>query len=180
MLYTYRDCMAQFGTHYQINKAIRNGVHTKISAGIYSDKKYVPEIEVIAFKYPRSVFTLNSAFYYHGLTDVIPSRYYLATSKDAYKISDTGVKQIFSRDKKFPIGISEMEYQGVHIRIYVRERMLIELIRFGQKLSFDYYKEIIESYRRIAQHLDIQKLQEYIDEFPKSDAIMEAIELEVY
>ncbi len=50
MLYTYRDCLTQFGTHYQINKAIRNGVLTKISAGVYSDSNYVPEIEVIAFK----------------------------------------------------------------------------------------------------------------------------------
>lgn len=180
MLYTYRDCIVQFGTQYQINKAIRNGVLTKISAGVYSDSKDVPEIEVIAFKYPRSVFTLNSAFYYHRLTDVIPNRYFLATSKDAYKISDTRVKQIFSRDDKFTIGISEMEYQGTHIRIYDRERMLIELMRFGPKMPFDYYKEIIESYRRIAQHLDIQKLQEYIDAFPKGNAIMEAIQLEVF
>ena len=41
------------------------------------------------------------------------------------------------------------------------------------------YKEIIESYRRTVYSLDIQKLQEYITAFPKSDAIMEAIELEV-
>jgi len=46
-------------------------------------------------------------------------------------------------------------------------------------LPFDYYKEIIESYRRIVYRLDVQKLQEYIPVFPKGDAIMEAIELEV-
>ena len=57
--------------------------------------------------------------------------------------------------------------------------MLIELIRASKNLPFDYYKEIIESYRRTVYSLDIQKLQEYITAFPKSDAIMEAIELEV-
>ena len=44
---------------------------------------------------------------------------------------------------------SEIAYQGTSIRIYDRERMLIELIRSAKNLPFDYYKEIIESYRRI-------------------------------
>ena len=46
-------------------------------------------------------------------------------------------------------------------------------------LPFDYYKEIIESYRRIVQTLDIESLQEYILAFPKQNHIWEAIELEV-
>ena len=47
------------------------------------------------------------------------------------------------------------------------------------KEIFDYYKEIIESYRRAVYDLDIQKLQEYTAIFPKGDAIMQSIELEV-
>ena len=72
-----------------------------------------------------------------------------------------------------------MDYQGKPIRIYDRERMLIELIRNAKKLPFDYYKEIIERYRRTVYDLDIQKLQEYTTVFPKGDAIMQSIELEV-
>ena len=179
MLFSYSECESRYGSHYQINKAIQAGSLYKIANGIYSDFQYVPEIEIIAFKYPRGVFTLNSAFYYHGFTDVVPSKYYLATAKDAHKISDPRVKQIFCRDEKFPIGITTMDYQGAMIHIYDRERMLIELIRYAKTLPFDYYKEIIESYRRTVYNLDIQKLQEHIAAFPKGDAIMEAIELEV-
>ena len=86
---------------------------------------------------------------------------------------------MFYSADKFSVGISETAYQGAAIRIYDRERMLIELIRSAKNLPFDYYKEIIESYRRIVYRLDVQKLQEYIPVFPKGDAIMEAIELEV-
>lgn len=179
MLFTYGECEAKFGSHYRINKAIQDGILYKLANGVYSDTKQVSEIEVIAFKYPRAVFTLNSAFYYHGLSDVIPGRYFLATSKDAHKISDARVKQVFCRNEKFSIGITVMEYQGIDIRIYDRERMLIELIRYAKRLPFDYYKEIIESYRRTVYTLDIQKLQEHLSVFPKGDAIMEAIELEV-
>lgn len=179
MLFTYGECEAKFGSHYQIKKAVLNGALYKIANGVYSDTSQISELAVISFKYPRAVFTLNSAFYYHGLTDVIPSKYHLATSKDAHKISDPRIKQVFSRNEKFPIGITTMDYQDTAIRIYDRERMLIELIRYGKSLPFDYYKEIIECYRRTIYSLDIQKLQEYLSVFPKGDAIMEAIELEV-
>ena len=72
-----------------------------------------------------------------------------------------------------------MQYRGTIIRIYDRERMLIELIRNKKALPFDYYKEIIESYRRAVQTMDIEKLQEYILAFPKQNHIWEAVELEV-
>lgn len=46
-------------------------------------------------KYPNAIFTLNSAFYYHGLNDVIPDLYFLTTSKEITKIRDKRVKQKF-------------------------------------------------------------------------------------
>ncbi len=179
MLFSYPDCEAKYGNHYQLAKAVTDGILYKIDQGVYSDKPNVSEVEVIAFKYPRSVFTSDSAFYYHGLTDVIPDRYYLAVFRDDSKIRNPKVQQVFYNQAQFPVGIASMEYQGISIRIYDRERMLIELIRNAKHLPFDYYKEIIESYRRTVYTLDIQKLQEYVPIFPRSEEIMKAIELEV-
>ncbi|MCD7957162.1 MAG: hypothetical protein LUG93_15725 [Lachnospiraceae bacterium] len=179
MLYSYAECENKYGNHYQIAKAVKSGILYKLAQGVYSDMPNVPEFAVIAYQYPRSVFTLDSAFYYHGLTDVIPDIYYLATPKDAAKIRNPKIRQIFNCEDRFPVGISEMNRQGMNIRIYDRERMLIELIRYAKKLPFDYYKEIIESYRRTVYSLDIQRLQEYVVIFPRSEEIMKSIELEV-
>ena len=179
MLFSSKECKEKCGNYYQINKAIQAGTLYKIADGIYSDTPRVSEIEIIMYRYPQTVFTLNSAFYYHSLTDVIPNKYYLASVRDTHKIPDPQIKQVFYAADRFSVGISETVYQGMTIRIYDRERMLIELIRSAKNLPFDYYKEIIESYRRTIHSLDIQKLQEYIPAFPKGDAIMEAIELEV-
>ena len=179
MLFSSKQCKEKYGNYYQINKAIQTGILYKVADGVYSDTPRVSEIEIIMYRYPQTVFTLNSAFYYHGLTDVIPNKYYLASVRDTYKIPDPQIKQTFYSADRFSVGISEMAYQGTAIRIYDRERMLIELIRSAKNLPFDYYKEIIEGYRRSIHSLDIQKLQEYIPVFPKGGAIMEAIELEV-
>ena len=179
MLLFYKEVKEKYGNLYQIKKALQAGELYKVAEGVYSDTPRVSEVELIMFRYPKAVFTLNSAFYYHGLTDVIPERYYLATIRDTHKIANAKIKQVFYSEDKYAIGISAMDYQGKPIRIYDRERMLIELIRNAKKLPFDYYKEIIESYRRTVYDLDIQKLQEYTAVFPKGDAIMQSIELEV-
>ena len=179
MLLLYKEVKEKYGNLYQIKKALQAGELYKVAEGVYSDTPRVSEVELIMFRYPKAVFTLNSAFYYHGLTDVIPERYYLATIRDTHKIANAKIKQVFYSEDKFAVGISVVDYQGKQIRIYDRERMLIELIRNAKKLPFDYYKEIIESYRRAVYDLDIQKLQEYTAIFPKGDAIMQSIELEV-
>lgn len=179
MLLSYQDCKNKYRNHYQVQKAVDAGQLHKIEAGIYADTPVVSELEVISFKYQQAVFTMDSAFYYHGLTDVIPEQYHLATSKDARKIKEKQIRQYFHRDDIFLIGATSQQHNGITIRIYDRERMLIELMRNKKAMPFDYYKEIIESYRRITQELDIEKLQEYILAFPKQNHIWEAIELEV-
>lgn len=180
MIFSYDECIKKYGNHYQLAKKLQAGELYKIESGIYSDKSRVSELEVISYKYPYAIFTMNSAFYYHSLIDVIPDKYYLATSKDAYKISDKRVKQVFHRDDKLKIGQSIIEYQNVSLRIYNQERMLIELIRNKVTLPFDYYKEIIENYRKRINSLDIEKLQDYISMFPNQNRIFEAIQLEVF
>jgi len=58
--------------------------------------------------------------------------------------------------------------------------MLIELLRFKNKLPYDYYKEILRNYREIIYDLDIEQIQEYAAEFPKSKMISEALDREVF
>ena len=68
---------------------------------------------------------------------------------------------------------------GVDIYIYSKERLLVELIRYKNKLPFDYYKEIIESYRQIIQELDIELIENYASILPKSQMVMKTLQLEV-
>ncbi len=180
MLYSFDECIVKYGNQYQLNKTVTSGELYKIESGIYSDKENVSELELISYKYPHAVFTLDSAFYYHSLTDVIPTKFCLATKKNARLIKDTRVKQFFHRSELFDIGVSNLKQGNTQIRIYDRERMLIELIRNKNTLPFDYYKEIIESYRKQITSLDIEKLQEYISMFPKQNHIFQSIQLEVF
>lgn len=177
---TRAECLEIYGSDYFIEKKIEAGELFKVGKGIYSEKKYVPELAMLVYKYPNAVVTMRSAFFFHGLTDVIPDECDLATTRDAAKIMDKRVKQYFVSDVFFEEGIEITEYKGYGIRIYNKERMLIELVRYKSKLPFDYYKEIILNYRKLLPSLDIQKIQDYALRAPKSNKILEILQMEVF
>ncbi len=138
-------------------------------------------------KYPKTVFTGESAFYYHSLTDVIPDRYYLATKRTDTRIKDPRVVQFFMKDEMFETniytniytGITEIQYNNSSIRIYDKERMLVELMRLKSRIPMDYYKEIIGNYRKISFEMDFGLVEDYAAMFKSSARIMNMIQLEV-
>lgn len=179
MLYSYTESIAKYGNKYLLKKAIERGEFFRQEEGIYSDVRYVPEEFVIATKYPKAIYTLNSAFYRYGLTDVIPEKYYLATDRDAAKITDDRIVQIFERRDLLLLGTVTVEQDGCKITIYNKERLLVELLRHKSKFPFDYYKEILLNYREIINDLDIRLIQDYANQVPKSAKVMETLQLEV-
>lgn len=65
------------------------------------------------------------------------------------------------------------------IPIYSIERLLVDVIRFKGKYPFDYYKEIIHSYREAIGSLDFYMIEECASKYKMKDSILEAIKLEV-
>lgn len=108
----------------------------------------------------------------------MPDECELATTRDAAKIKDKRVKQYFVSDSFFAEGIEIADYKGYDTRNYNKERMLIELVRYKSKLPFDYYKEIILNYRKLLPQLDIQMIQDYALIAPKSNKVIEILQME--
>ncbi len=178
-MYSQADCVKEYGSQYTVGKLIDDGKLFRIERGIYSEDKNIPTIAILMFKYPKAVATMKTALYIHGLTDLIPDVYDLATDRDAAKIKDKRVKQYFYPSETFEKGVEQQEYMGYKIRVYNKERMLVELIRYKSKLPFDLYKEVILNYRRIMPTLNIQEIQDYAMESPKSARILEILQMEV-
>ena len=103
---------------------------------------------------------MDSAFYYHNLTDVIPEKEYLALKRDSTKISDSRIKVVYYQDKFFDIGISTLNINGVEVKVYD--------------------KEIIENYREIKETLNTKKIAEYISNFAIENHLYDVIMKEVF
>lgn len=130
----------------------------QLEKGIYSDSKRASEEEILVKKYPNAIFTMDSAFYHYGLTDTIPEHAHLATDRDASKMKDDRVKQCFFPKEVLELGVVKELQADYEIKIYSKERMLIEVVRNKSKLPYDYYKEIIGRYRKLVNEMDIQEV----------------------
>jgi predicted transcriptional regulator of viral defense system len=179
MFLSYAEAIEEYGNAYQLSRELKEGRLFKHEDGVYSTRQHEPELSVIMKKYPKTVLTGEYAFYFHGLTNVIPEKYDLATPSKSAKLKDNRIHQIYIRDDIFPLGITEKEIEGTKIRIYDRERMLIELLRNKNKMPYDLYKEILLNYRAIINDLELWRIQEYAARFPKSKMISRALDEEV-
>lgn len=180
MLYSHSEIKKKYKTTYQIRKALDNQEIYKIEKGIYSDIPNNHYLSVVMKKYPYGVITSYSAYYYYNLTDVIPSKIYLATNRNATTITSSKINQIRMKDDLYSLGMSELEYEGTVIQIYDKERLLIDLAKNKNQIGYDLYKEIISNYRKISSDLDIRKIEQYLKYFSNNDKIFEIIQDEVF
>ena len=180
MIYVYTECIAKWSSDYQIKKQVKAGNLFQIEKGVYADTPDVSTLAVLVAKYPKAIITMDSAFYYHRLTDVIPDEYHIATDKHAIKLNDERVRQYYVPSDILNEGVVTMHRRDASFRVYDKERMLIELLRYKNKLPYDYYKEVLGNYRNIIDELDIERIQAYAATFPKHKMIAAALDVEVF
>lgn len=180
MLYSYSEIKKIYNTTYQIRRAISNKKIYKIEKGIYSDNPEVHHLEILMKKYSYAIITGESAYYYHNLTDIIPSKIVLATRDSSTRINEKGIKQIRMKESLYELGKTEIVYEGATIKIYDKERLLVDLARNKNRLGYDLYKEIISNYRKITDQLDISKIEKYLQYFANGDKIFEILQDEVF
>ena len=82
MLYRTNEILKKYKTNIELEKAIKNKKIFKIDHGIYSDKEIVDTMILFSKKYENSIITMDTAFYFYNLTDIIPDKVYLATNRN--------------------------------------------------------------------------------------------------
>ncbi|MBQ3415491.1 MAG: hypothetical protein IJH39_09160 [Clostridia bacterium] len=180
MIYNYKEIVKIYKNDYNLKKAINKKEIYKLEKGVYSNKKIVSPLIIYSKKYPNAVITMDSAFYYYNLTDVIPNKVYLATDRNSDKINNSKIVQSFVAKSILNEGKVTIEEDGEKINIYDRERLLIELIRKKKQIPFDYYKEIISNYRAIVDELDMYKIEEYLALFKNDLNLSNILQMEVF
>lgn len=180
MLYSYNELITKYQTRYNIQKALKTEEIYKLEHDIYSDKKIVDPLILYSKKYPYAVITMDSAFYYYNLTDVIPNKVYLATPRKYRSIKNDKIVQIFMEKSILYEGKTIVKINNQDVYMYDKERLLVELIRKRKQIPFDYYKEIIASYREIIDELDMQKIEKYLSLFKNDLSLSEALQREVF
>lgn len=176
---TYESALEKAGSRGAFETKVRSGGLFKIGRGIYSSSEHPDPLVVAHVLYPDAVITMDSALASYGLTDVPPDKVHLATARDATRISRPGYRQYFMERELLDPGAVEKDIGHGIIRIYDRERLLVEVMRRQATLPLDYYREVIASYRRMSEDLDIRLVEDYMALFKRQDAMFDILQREV-
>ena len=176
MLYRYTDLINKYGNNYQIRKKISLGRIIKRDDGLYSDQEEVPFTDVIVKKYPKAVITDLTAYYCYNLYDINPPVIHVATKRDTTKITNSMINQHFVTKSIYKLGVVSLTFNNKQVKIYDKEKLLIELIRNKDKYSSSQYNKILNNYKQIIKQLDYQKIINYLEYYPNSRKLKEKIE----
>ncbi len=83
---------------------------------------------------PKGIICLTSALAYHGLTDTIPSRIWIAIGAKDRKPAAMSIPLKFVRfgEKVFRSGIEDHVIEGVKVRVYNPAKTVVDLFRYRQ------------------------------------------------
>lgn len=175
MLLTYKEAIKKENGRYGLTKAVKNKRIKRVARNLYSTNKNETLLDATATLFPKAIITGESALYYHGLIDKPPDYIDLASKRGGTKISNPAFHQTFIPLDWLEVGREKITYDGAKLNIYNLERMLLELMRNRNKLPYDIYKEAIVSYRKIADKIDIYKLEDYANEIPRGQHYLKQV-----
>ncbi|MDR2571349.1 MAG: hypothetical protein LBD23_13820, partial [Oscillospiraceae bacterium] len=112
MIYSWKEINKKYGHPRKVRAALNRGEIYRVRRGYYSEKQHINPFLLIAAKYPYGIITMDTAFFIHGLTDVIPDDTYLATLRNATRITEDRVVQVFMSERIFEPGKTTQEYEG--------------------------------------------------------------------
>lgn len=178
MIFLHKDLKEKGYSSYMIKKLVEDG-KLFIVKDVYSTTKEINYLEYISKKHPNAILNLYTACYCYGLLKKNYKPYIIATKQKDRKIIDENIKQTFMIDDLYEIGISNIRFQNIPLKVYDLERLLIEVVRNKVNLDYDIYQEIIRNYKRLSKLLNKKKLEMYLPNF-KDKRILDRIKREIY
>ena len=178
MIFSYSDIIKIEKNERRARDAIASLKYIKIAPGLYSDEAGKETfLSMVVKRYKNVTVTMQTAFEYYDLTDFNYDKYTIAFPHGSRKVSDDRMKQFFIEKDIYDIGRIKIEKNGTCFYIYDKERMLIELIRNKKKLPYDYYKEVVNSYRSLLRDgkIDTRLLLKYAKGFKNGNNIIDKI-----
>ncbi len=106
-------------------------------------------------------------------------RYPLCSKRVRCRCKDTRVRQYFMESALMVAGVEMTGDGGSTVRLFSRERMLVELLRCAGSMPLDYYKELIVSYRKIVGDLDMREVEDCMALYRRADSLFDMMQREV-
>lgn len=136
----------------KIQQLIQEGYIEKVRYGYYQwiNPDDFSEIGTINRLFPDAILCMDTALRYYGYSDRTPGNWHLAVSKDSgksrFKINYPFVKPYYVEPSVLELGLNIGEIDGHSIRIYDKDRVICDCLRYRNKIDKEIFNKAIRSY----------------------------------
>lgn len=139
---------------------LKNGYYT-IRISDFSEEELMVKL------FPDAVLNLESALYAYGYISKKPFGWRLAvdknTSKSRFKMDYPKVIPMYAEPETLEIGVTEIDFGGGKMKIFDKERLICDCLKYEDKMEREFFKEGVMAYFKDPKK-DIAKLMQYARE----------------
>lgn len=152
----------------------------KASRGVYVlPDVWEDEMFILQYKYPKGIFSYETALYLHGLTDRTPLSYTMTFPK-GYNITAAKTNRVVAKIinvENYELGLIEMQSPCKNkIRVYDAERTLCDIVKGNNACDIQIVNSAMKNYVRLKDK-NINKLFEYATQLKVKSQIAHYMEV---
>ena len=163
-----------------LSKMVKKNIIERIERGIYVTKDFkYDEYYLFQLKYPKAIFSYNTALYFYEMTERTPIKMDVSISKNYNPHRFKDIVNVYRiNDELFEIGIVEKKSpQGMKVRTYNLERTVCDIIKDKNSIDIEIRNKAIKKAIK-SKEFNASKMFEYAKKMNIYDKVknyMEAI-----
>ena len=136
----------------KVQQLIADGHVEKVRYGYYQwiDPEDFSEVGTVIRLFPDAILCMDTALRYYGYSDRTPGFWHLAVSKDSgksrFQIDYPFVKPYYVEPAVLKLGLTKGEMDGHTVRIYDKDRLICDCLRYRNKMDREIFNKAIQSY----------------------------------
>lgn len=130
---------------------VKDGTLERVKNGYYSfGYKERSEEDLILGLFSDGVLCMDSALYYYHYIEQKPYAWHIAvdknTSKSRFKLEYPVIVPYYTEPEVLNLGVTEIPFEAGSMKIYTKERLLCDCLRYEEKLDRDVFKRALLAY----------------------------------
>jgi predicted transcriptional regulator of viral defense system len=171
-----KELYAENVFYNDIQLLVKDSLIEKVRYGYYqwADEDNPSEALLINQRFPDGILNMDTALFYYGYSDRTPLAWHLAVSKDSgksrFKIDYPFVRPYFIEPTLLDLGQSTGEIDGNQERIYDKERVICDCLRYRNKMDREIFVKAIRGYVNDTTK-NIPRMMQYAKKLRVTDAV---------
>lgn len=156
---------------------VEEGLLIRVKSGYYTTKYFECSEEGWIYKLfgEDGILTMESALYVYGYLKDRPYKWSIAinknTSKSRFKIDYPVVEPYYTEPEVLELGVTETDFAGGRMKIYTKERLVCDLLKYQEKVNREDFKKGVLGYI-----MDEDKNVAFLMEYAKERKVLKKVQ----